>query len=512
MSLVSKARFGLSWLLALALFQLPLAGAEQFASPILSDQTRVGQFQRSSLNTGSALGQTVLYGRLSNATQADLAVFQIREDNVRYMSLYRQIEGQFEETAFVQHKVPKDVIFVDMGRWQGRDVLMFFTATNGIRFDPVTGRSQTLVTYASIYNTVADKELPTFDVMRDLNDDGFDDFIVPGFEGYQVSIQQVDGGFTKPVLMRAPPIMEISYNNHPWYKARKIYHTDMNGDGQRDLAFWLEQDFIVYLQRDGLFDSQGLPFSTEVQIDAEGYEGISMRMGGEDQSNVVKKALFQLRDLDGDHYAELVTLAVKSEGVFKKQTTYAFYNGLASETALATYSMVPDSVIESPGIQFNMEEQDLNNDGQIDIIVSSVELGVGKIVRALLTGSIRIDLGFYQMRNGRYPLKPNVVRNIKATFSLSTGDVFFPSVLMADVSGDGLADLLVQDGNDGLLIYPGIASERLFSKDAIEVKAPMPTQPERIQVADLNADGKQDLIVRLEVKGEPFQVLVLMAR
>jgi len=129
-----------------------------------------------------------------------------------------------------------------------------------------------------------------------------------------------------------------------------------------------------------------------------------------------------------------------------------------------------------------------------------------------LTGSIRIDLGFYQMRNGRYPLKPNVVRNIKATFSLSTGDVFFPSVLMADVSGDGLADLLVQDGNDGLLIYPGIASERLFSKDAIEVNAPMPTQPERIQVADLNADGKQDLIVRLEVKGEPFQVLVLMAR
>ncbi|NQV64006.1 MAG: VCBS repeat-containing protein, partial [SAR86 cluster bacterium] len=101
-------------------------------------------------------------------------------------------------------------------------------------------------------------------------------------------------------------------------------------------------------------------------------------------------------------------------------------------------------------------------------------------------------------------------RNIKATFSLSTGDVFFPSVLMADVSGDGIADLLVQDGEDGLLIYPGVEGERLFSLDAVEVKVPMPAQPEMLQVADLNADGKQDLIIRLETKDKPFQVLVLM--
>ena len=45
-------------------------------------------------------------------------------------------------------------------------------------FDPVTGQRQTLLTYTSIYNTVADKELPTFDLMRDLNDDGLDDFII----------------------------------------------------------------------------------------------------------------------------------------------------------------------------------------------------------------------------------------------------------------------------------------------------------------------------------------------
>ena len=512
MSLLNRLRRNVGILLGFCLVQLTSLSAEQFASPLLSAEADVGQFHRSTLNTGLAESQAVLHGAFSNASQADLLVLQIREDNSRLMRLYRQRDGRFEDSALVQREVPKDVIFVDVGRWQGRDVLMLFTATSGSIFDPLTGHSQRLITFTSVYNSVPEKELLAFDVMRDLNDDGLDDFIIPNFAGYQVAIQQTDGSFTPSVLLSAPAIMEISYNNHPWYKSRKIYHTDINGDGQTDLAFWQGQNFVVYLQREGAFDAIGQPLATEVDLDAEGYEGVSMRMGGEDQSNVVKKALFQLRDLDGDRYAELVTLAVKSEGVFKKKTTYTFYNGRSSESALAAFSLVPDTIIESPGIQFKMQEQDFNSDGQTDILISSVELSVGKIVRALLTGSVRINLGFYQRRNGRYSVEPNLVRSIKATFSLATGDVFFPSVLMTDISGDGIVELLVQEGEDRLLIYPGEDSELLFGKEAIKVDVPMPTQPERIQVADLNTDGKHDLIIRHEAKGKPFQVLVLVAQ
>jgi hypothetical protein len=410
----------------------------------------------------------------------------------------------------VVRDLPADIIFADTGSWQGRDVLVLFSATQAYQFDPITGRRQTLVTFTSIYNNSVEKALPTFDIMRDLNSDGLDDFIVPSFAGFSVFIQQLGGEFMTPVSIDAPPVMEMSYNEHPWYKARNTYHTDVNADGRNDLAFWVDDEFRAYLQHDDGFAAESITFTPSVVFEAEGYEGISMRMGGEDQSNVIKKALFQFKDLDGDRRPELVTLAVKSEGVFNKQTTYEFYRGQPSKQGVPQFSATPDSRIESKGVQFDMQEKDLNNDGQLDIIVSSVELGLGKLVRALLTGSIRIDLGLYQMKDGVYPEVPNIVRTIKATFSFSSGDLFVPTVLMVDVTGDGLADLLLQEGDDELHIYPGEATDQLFADEPVVVFVAMPRDPDLVQFADLNHDGKQDLILELEANGKPDQILILI--
>lgn len=499
-------------LLFAAVLSSAAAKAEQQASPILSEPWTPGQFLRSTLPTGEAMGQTVLAGAFEEPGRKDLLVLQIQRDKSRDLRLYRQADGLFTGTPVVRRELPDDVIFVDIGRLQGRDTLVLFSATEASTYDPLTGTRVPLLGFPnSLFSAPADKAIPVFDAMRDLNGDGLDDFIVPGFDGYRVAIQLPGGQFSPVQLMLAPAIMQMSYNDHPWYKSRKIYHTDINGDGHADLGFWLGQRFVVYLQEDGLFASAGIALESSVSFEAEGYEGISMRMGGEDQSNVVKKALFQLEDLDGDHYADLVTLEVKSEGVFKKQTTYDFYRGGPKDQAVAGFSATPDSTIKSTGIQFDLVEEDLDNDGQVDIIISSIELGLTKLVRALLTGSARIDLGFYQMRDGNYPPEPNLVRSIKATFSMSTGDVFFPSVLRADISGDGRADLLVQDGDDTLLIYPGVAGEKLFASDAIKVSVAMPAKPELVQVVDLNADGKQDLVLRHEMQGKPFRVEVLIA-
>lgn len=476
----------------------------------LASSAAIDAFTRSALSTQNVLAQSVLHADLAGSGQDDLLVLQVQSNKVRRLRLYRAIAERYDNNALVVRDLPADVIFVDTGSRQGRDVLVLFSATQAYQFDPVTGQRQTLATFTSIYNNVVDKALPSVDMMRDLNNDGYDDLIVPGFTGFSVFIQQSSGEFIAPVSMAAPPVMEMSYNEHPWYKARKTYHTDVNADGRDDLAFWVDDEFRVYLQQNSGFSAEPILFTPAVTFEAEGYEGISMRMGGEDQSNVLKKALFQFKDLDGDRRPELVTLAVKSEGVFNKQTTYEFFRGLPLKEGLPQFSTTPDSRIESKGVQFDMQEKDLNNDGQLDIIVSSVELGLAKLVRALLTGTISIDLGFYQMRDGVYPEVPNIVRTIKATFSFSSGDVFVPTVLMADVTGDGLADLLLQEGDDELHIYPGEATDQLFADVAVEVSVAMPRDPDLVQVADLNHDGKQDLILGLEVKGKPDQIIVLI--
>jgi hypothetical protein len=68
---------------------------------------------------------------------------------------------------------------------------------------------------------------------------------------------------------------------------------------------------------------------------------------------------------------------------------------------------------------------DFNNDNQTDMVISAVDIGLGKVLGALVTGAINIDLNFYQMKEGLYAATPDLKRQIKATFDLRSGDFLF---------------------------------------------------------------------------------------
>jgi hypothetical protein len=159
-----------------------------------------------------------------------------------------------------------------------------------------------------------------------------------------------------------------------------------------------------------------------------------------------------------------------------------------------------------------MKEQDFDSDGQTDMVISTVELGIGKILKALITGSIDIDLHFYKMEDGHYPAKPNLRREITATFSLSSGDMFFPSVLIADVDGDDVSDLLVQEGANLLKIYLGGKDGKLFAKRSVDIEVSMPNEPDLVELADLNSDGKKDIVMRHQAAGEPRKVVIMVSK
>jgi len=465
-----------------------------------------GPFYESNLQTQPGLDQSILPAFLRDATAADLIVATATENNTKSLQLFEMQNGFYPDNAAYEIALTEDVIFLDIAATVGRDMLVVFYAGSAVQLDPRTGATRHLIQFSSIYNAPVDQKIPKLDMVRDLNGDNLDDFIIPGFKGYEVYIQNHDGTFGNGISLNAPPIMDISFRDNPWYQARKIYHADVTNDGRADLVFWVVDKFMVYQQlADGTFTDEPVQFSPKVIFDAEGYEGVSMRMGEEDQSDAQQQALFQLKDFTGDGIPELVTLAVKSQGVLKKSTTYNIHTGAGlypseSDSAymLPDFQVEPASTIRSRGIQFDLEEKDLNNDGQLDIIVSSVEIGVGKIIRALLTGSIAINLDFYQMADGIYPEKPNLHREVTATFNMSSGDVFLPTVLISDINGDGQEDLAVQDGRDTLEIFHGVSNGKLFERRANKVSVEMPRDPDLVESLDLNGDGKQDLLIRLE--------------
>ena len=117
------------------------------------------------------------------------------------------------------------------------------------------------------------------------------------------------------------------------------------------------------------------------------------------------------------------------------------------------------------------------------------------------------------MRQGLYSAKPDLKREIKATFDLRSGDLFFPSVLIADGDGDGdgIDDLLVQEGEDQLNIFLGSGDASLFSKSPTVIDVPMPSDPELVVAADLNRNGKVDLVMRHEPSTGPKKIVLLVS-
>jgi len=172
--------------------------------------------------------------------------------------------------------------------------------------------------------------------------------------------------------------------------------------------------------------------------------------------------------------------SITGDSLFGKETTYEIHRGIETVEGTLEFEAAPSSVVGSGGIQIDVDRQDLDGDGQMEMIITSFKLGLGSIVRGLLSRSANLDLSIYRLEDGSYPNKPNVKRRITAKLDLSKGEVFVPAVVAGDVDGDGLKDLLVQN----------------VKKSPVNLDIALPLSSGKINALDIDADGDDDLLVQ----------------
>tara|TARA_Y100000310_G_scaffold332367_1_gene407799 strand:+ start:4288 stop:5739 length:1452 start_codon:yes stop_codon:yes gene_type:complete len=475
-------------------------------------------FEASELRSDGEIKHGITSAFLTDSRRANLLARSITDDQRRYVFVYAmQDDHHYLQDPVHTLEIGEDVIFMGSGKVQPgkRESLLLFKRDRAMMVDLPTGEQRELIRFRSLYMRPVIDELPSFNWLQDINDDDLTDVMVPDFDGYWLYLQIEAGVFDQGRLISMPAIMQVSYNNFPWYRPANPYFADINLDGLQDIVFWDRDELKVFFQDSRfVYRTKAESYQPAIELQEEGLAGISIRLGGaDDQSNVEAKSLYNFTDLNQDGFVDIVTLSVLSSGVLNKTTRYEIHMGFELDGKVSHPSM-PESVIESDGIQFEIDEEDFNNDGAVDFVVSSVEIGLGKILAALITGSISTDLRFYRMNGDRYPARPNVTREVTASFDFSSGDVFYPTVLIADINGDRIMDLVVQDGNEGLKIFPGDLSDDLFARQSTEFPIAMPNNSELISVADLNSDGKMDIIIRYEDRdGELHKSInVLMAR
>ena len=186
----------------------------------------------------------VLHGNLTGGEVDSLVVFgDGDEDRERRMAMYA-FDGSDWDLAYAA-EVPDDVIFVDMLGSADRDRLLMFRRDHVDWLNPDGWIRTTLVSAPSVY-IVPPLDVPQVEIVRDVNDDGKGDLVLPDFDGYWVWLQgeELESDWIGPAKLAATPTAIARFRSVS-YRPRAIYDLDYDGDGRNDLAFWEDDRFLV---------------------------------------------------------------------------------------------------------------------------------------------------------------------------------------------------------------------------------------------------------------------------
>lgn len=355
------------------------------------------------------------------------------------------------------------------------------------------------------------------DFIEDINNDGFDDIILPDFEQTNIWLySKASQSYLYQALTIAPhtELIRDSVN----YEPIRLFFTDLTLDTKQDIA-WIAQGKINYFRQtnEGIFATVAESYVIADTIQGlywwqiRGSDGESL-----DQSNLTHRAVEQLRDINGDGLVDIIVRFTKSSGVLERVNDYEFYFGYLNKKGQLGFAQTPNTVIQAEGTLTDLKIVDVNNDDKFEVLLSSFELSISNIIGALISGGIDQNVLLFSLNEqGVYGENAIVNKEVELSFSLTSGQSGEPVVILTDVNNDDLQDLILSSGEEKLKIFLGQNSDRLFNKKASQHELLLPKNGALFKHHDINHDGKEDFIMsygRLDDPSMANKVTILLIK
>ena len=428
--------------------------------------------------------------------------------------LWQTADGFSDEN--VQTFFPdKRAILCDFGDIAGDSKLEFimltprgiiYYAQNDSRFEI---HSLEALKVTSIFRVNEKSKLPYWDFVKNITPGGRDEIIIPQFNRTLIFSQSDSSNWEKIGTLNLSAKANISAFKRLdiSYKTNKIYISDCNRDGLPDV---LAQDKdIFYL----FYQTEKNTFSAQPNLT------IDMKFTPDEPKPGEETSITAIKDINGDGVLDLLAnkLAAR-ESILNPQSQLQIY--LGKNGARRLWSLTPDQIIVSTGVQFDEQMVDLNGDDKLDLAIPSVKLGLMRIIKMLLTKSVTVGMRIFQMdENGKYPEQPNVVKNftIKFNFNINndgaTGEGMVPVFdVKGDFNGDGLRDLITTIDQRHLDFYFGKPKKIFSSSSNARFPVVIPKNGNRLQIFELNQDKKSDIVITYQKQDDKTRKMMKIVR
>ncbi|MDH3430779.1 MAG: VCBS repeat-containing protein [Gammaproteobacteria bacterium] len=449
------------------------------------------------IDTDFFVEQPVLFGSLTDGEQ-HVVLAGRDDDHQQRLAIYRiDPHGGHEARSVLSLSPGTNLIAYDVGRLGNRDALFFIEPGRILRYDLAAGKLVEFADIRTIYGQNRAGEIVPLNFFRDVNQDDRDDLVVPDTAGYRVRLQDPDGNLGDETLLQDSSSMTVS-GGIVSFESRPLFSGDMNADGLADLAVWRGNTLRVYPQLPGSRlqgQPQVVPLELDLLSEAE-IHALQTNRGTVGRSGTVEKLIWSIEDLNNDRLPDILTESIFNDGVFDKRNEFRLHLGRRDGNRVA-YREKEDALLASEGLQYGLISTDIDGDGKKDILVRKVQLTFGRVIRALLSGNVALQLHFFRMSdNDDYAEPANYIAKTTVRFSVSSGQVDIPAIKVADFGGDGLQDLMMQSGPDRLSIYPGVPGDSLFAREMFEMDIKLPRNGDLVAAEDINNDSRADLIIR----------------
>lgn len=355
------------------------------------------------------------------------------------------------------------------------------------------------------------------DFIQDVNKDGVDDIILPDFERTNLWLSSKNTSTLSHQQLPINTQVELSGKGVS-FDPLTIFLADFTLDKRQDIA-WISHGKINYFSQniDGTFAQEPQKISLSDNIYGLNWWQLRESDGeSPDQSDLTHRVVEEIKDINGDGITDVIVRFTQSSGVLDRVNDYEFYLGFLTKDKQLAFPTIANTVIKAEGTLTGLKIIDVNADNKFEVLLSSFELSVSNIIGALLSGGIDQNVLLFALNDDNsYEKDALISKEVELSFSLSSGQSGQPIVLLSDINGDKLQDLILSSGEEKLTIYLGNNSSKLFNRKGSKHKIHLPKNGALFVSNDINHDGKADFLMRygrLDDESMANKVTILMVK
>lgn len=436
--------------------------------------------------------QRVLAEDLDQDGRMELLVFSVTgsrdpERRVNVFAFAGDVLGSGPRTSWL---LDSEAGLFDLGRDPGEGASLWYCTASAVRryrLRDALARAPSAEPWLeapSLLGGRSDEWVLFYDFVRDWRGDGAETPAV--FQPGRVVLPRRDPSAAADVLdltteieLSELPVSRALLSRWPLFVTHRVpdlTRVDADGDGRADLVATLGDRVAMHSgTADGSF--------------ARRAQRVDRLPSAARPGDETRRQAIQLADLTGDSRVDAV-LTTSTGGISNLRQVTDIFPGTG-----AGFASTPSASLPTQGAASLTVLADLDGDGRPELTTASITIGVGALLRFLLTRRMSVEYATYGI-DQKGQLGPQPLVRWAQPVRVDLGGPSDPSIvtLAGDFDGDGVRDVVSAADDDAVEIRRLVRAPGGLAMGDVIARAEAPGRGQAL-ATDLDGDGRSDLVV-----------------